>query len=327
MISEKIIGQSPKFLEALNTAKRVASSSANIFIMAESGTGKEHFAKLIHTNSKHQNGPFVAINCTAIPENLFESEFFGHSKGSFTGAFDKRAGLFEEAQNGTLFMDEIGDLSLSVQAKLLRVLEEKKIKRVGENTFRPVNCRIISATNRNLLIEVQAKRFREDLFYRLNVIPIVIPPLRERVEDIELLTEYFLKYYALINGLPQKTISNEALEYLTISKWPGNVRELENAIERSVILSTKNEIGLQDLISILSNDPLVPVGNGSMESIEENTFTVRCASGLPTLDEITRLYIEFAVMNKGGARDKTAKEIGIDRKTLYKKLRTPIQCY
>jgi two-component system, NtrC family, response regulator HydG len=318
----KIIGRSPKFLQALDIAKRVASSSANIFISGESGTGKEVFAKFIHENSKRAEGPFVAINCSAIPENLLESELFGHAKGSFTGAQDKKIGLFEEAQDGTLFLDEIGDLSMSLQAKLLRVLEEKKIKRVGENKFRNINCRIISATHKDLSVEVNEMRFREDLFFRLNVIPINIPALRERHEDILPLSESFIRKYALENGSPAKTFSKEAIKFVLDNQWRGNVRELENTVERAVILTTTAEIPLENLMPLSAT---LHSYSDKSSTIKGEFFSVRLEDGmLPTLDEVIHRYIEFAVDKNGGARDKTAKELGIDRKTLYKRLKTEI---
>ncbi len=317
---DDIVGQSPNFLNVLDVAKRVATSSANIFITGESGTGKELFAKFIHKSSRCSEGPFVAINCSAIPENLLESELFGHAKGSFTGAQDKKVGLFEEAENGTLFLDEIGDLSLSLQAKLLRVLQDKKIRRVGENHDRPINCRIISATHKNLSVEIHENRFREDLFFRLNVIPIAIPPLRERAEDIVPLAEAFLQKYRLENDTPARTFSKVALRYILENKWRGNVRELENAVERAVVLCEGSEISLEDFMpkeASLYNDE----NANEAHSFGPNVFTVGCKSHLPSLDEITHRYIEFAVQKNGGARDATAREIGIDRKTLYKKMK------
>ena len=319
----KIIGHSEKFLAALNVAKRVALSSANILITGESGTGKEVFAKFIHMQSKHANGPFVAINCSAIPENLLESELFGHAKGSFTGAHEKRIGLFEEAENGTLFLDEIGDLSLSLQAKLLRVLQEKQIKRVGENQIRAINCRVISATHKDLSLEVHEKRFREDLFFRLNVIPIAIPPLRDRKEDILPLAMSFLRKFAVENISPAKSFSKESVDFLMNNPWRGNVRELENAVERAVALCTDYEISLENFMPLMSGLGASP--ENEHIQIDGNVFYVRYSDSLPTIDEVVRKYVEFAVEKKGGARDKTAKELGIDRKTLYKRLRPEVR--
>ncbi len=313
-----IIGKSPRFLEALDTACRVAKSSANIFVCGESGTGKEVVARLIHSESQ-RTGPFVAINCSAIPENLLESELFGHAKGAFTGAQHSKSGLFEEAQEGTLFLDEIGDLSLSLQAKLLRVLQERKIKRVGENQEREITCRIISATHRNLVEEVSQKRFREDLFFRLNVIPISLPPLRERHEDIIPLAESFLKQYALENGSVARTFSQAAVRYLLEFPWRGNVRELANLVERAVVLATSPEI---PLASFLPSNPTIPFAPETKRASGAGAvFSVVCDEHrLPTLEEVLNQYVAFAVDVNEGARDRTAKEIGIDRKTLYKRL-------
>ena len=314
-----MVGRSPKFLAVVDIARRVALSSTSIFITGESGTGKELFAKFIHNESKCKKGPFVAINCSAIPENLLESELFGHAKGSFTGAVDKKVGLFEEAQNGTLFLDEIGDLSLSLQAKLLRVLQEKKIKRVGENVYRLINCRIISATHKDLSIEVNEKRFREDLFFRMNVIPLFLPPLRDRIEDVLPLAEAFLKRFAIENDSHARVFSKEAIKYILDNPWRGNVRELENSIERAVVLSSDTEISLENFMPSYSGLNVCEKNNIVHDS--ENYFSVECHDQLPDLDSIIQKYIEFAVHKNGGARDKTAKEIGIDRKTLYKRLK------
>lgn len=315
----KIVGRSPKFLLALDIAKRVASSSANIFVSGESGTGKEVITRFIHDSSEHRAGPFVAINCSAIPENLLESELFGHAKGSFTGANEKKIGLFEEAQDGTLFLDEIGDLSPSLQAKLLRVLQDRKIRRVGENQYRDINCRIISATHRNLALEVKEKRFREDLYFRLNVIPIEIPPLRERLEDLIPLAESFLRKYALQNASRAKSFSKEAIKFLLENQWRGNVRELENTVERAVVLCSGHEISLENFMPLSSqlNSDL----RGSDESLGENIFAIQFSDRLPSLDDVIHRYVEFAVERNGGARDKTAIDIGIDRKTLYRRMK------
>lgn len=317
-----IIGKSPKFLDALNISKRVAPSTTNIFISGESGTGKEVFAKYIHSESARKKGPFVAINCSAIPENLLESELFGHAKGAFTGAQEKKIGLFEEAEDGTLFLDEIGDLSLPLQAKILRVLQEKKIKRVGENQQRNVNCRIISATHKDLMIEIKNGRFREDLYFRLKVIPVHLPPLRERKEDILPLAESFLRKFAIENGSSVKKFSSEAIEFLLSNSWRGNVRELENAVERAVVIATGDEIVKKDFMleQFESQEVAFPVKN-QMPGFEEDGFYIPYTpDNIMSLDEVMNRYIDFTVKKNNGARDKTAREIGIDRKTLYKRL-------
>src|SRR3989344_2014217 len=250
---EGIIGKSASFRQVLDLAKRVSSSTANVFISGESGTGKEVIAKAIHSLGNRRKAPFVAINCSAIPENLLESELFGHAKGAFTGAIEKKVGLFEEAEGGTLFLDEIGDLSLPLQAKLLRVLQDRKIKRIGENQLRNINVRIISATHKDLFKEIGEKHFREDLFFRLNVIPIKIPPLRERKEDVVPLAEFFLKKYTALNASNAKGFSKEALEKLLSNPWKGNVRELENAVERAVVLSSGEWIQPENLFDFEEN--------------------------------------------------------------------------
>lgn len=323
-----IIGRSPNFLAALEVARRVAPSSANILVTGESGTGKEVFARYIHRESPRAKGPFVAINCSAIPSALLESELFGHGKGSFTGAIEKKVGLFEEAENGTLFLDEIGDLSPGLQAKLLRVLQEKKIRRVGENQHRAINARIISATHKDLAQAIQDGFFREDLFYRLNVIPLAIPPLRDRVDDIMPLAECFLKRFSLENGSSARFFSSEAIKFCLSNSWRGNVRELENAVERAVILSTKAEVELGDF-----GPPVLESLRDSLSRVERelsgpsadaksspNKFDLSFDGELPTLQDVTQKYIEFAVTFNGGAKDRTARDLGIDRKTLYKRL-------
>jgi two-component system response regulator HydG len=313
-----IIGQSEMFVSALKLARRVAKSKANIFINGESGTGKEVFAHFIHNESSNSKGPFIALNCSAIPETLLESELFGHAKGAFTGANDNKVGLFEEAQNGTLFLDEIGDLSLLLQSKVLRMLQEKKIKRVGENKYRTINTRIISATHKDLAGEISAGRFREDLFYRLCVIPMKIPSLRDRKDDIVLLAESFLKEFALENASPAKRFSPEAIQYLLDNPWRGNVRELENAVERAVILTAREEIGVSEFASSIMDRHETDLPG--FAELGSNNFTVSFKEELPSLSDLIKKYIEFAVAFNKGAKDRTAKEIGIDRKTLYRRL-------
>lgn len=311
---EGVVGKSPGIKNALDLARRVAKSTANILITGESGTGKEVIAKAIHTMSGKKKAPFIAINCSAIPENLLESELFGHAKGAFTGAADKKVGLFEEAEGGTLFLDEIGDLTLALQAKLLRVLQEKKIKRIGENQYRPVNVRILSATHKNLRQEILDKRFREDLFFRLNVIPIWIPPLRERKEDILPLAEFFLRKFCALNGTRVKQFSKDALEYLMTNSWPGNVRELENTIERAIVLSNSDVIRLDDVVTL----------SHESEPIQEEAgfrFPTSSQSKILTVDELVNKYVQHVLELNHGVKEKTAKDLQIDRKTLYRKLR------
>ncbi len=318
LISENgIVGRGPGIKKVIDLARRVAAFSSNVLITGESGTGKEIVAKAIHNLGPRRNKAFVAINCSAIPENLLESEIFGHAKGSFTGAVDKKIGLFEEADGGTIFLDEIGDLALPLQAKLLRVLQDKKIKRIGENQYRTINARIISATHKNLRQEITEGRFREDLFFRLNVIPIWIPPLRQRKEDILLLAEYFLKKYVSLNetGEVKKTFSKEALQTLINSSWPGNVRELENAIERAVVLSRSEVITATDVETVLER----PEESKLKSSFDfDNSFT---SQDVLSVDELVNKYILYVLRRNQGLKEKTAKELQIDRKTLYRKLK------
>ena len=310
---DNVVGKSPGFLRALDLAKRVASSTANVFIFGESGTGKEVISRTIHNMGNRAKAPFIAINCSAIPENLLESELFGYAKGAFTGAADKKIGLFEEAEGGTLFLDEIGDMNLQLQAKLLRVLQERKIKRIGENQMRNIDVRVISATHKDLKKEVQEGRFREDLFFRLNVIPIRIPPLRERKEDILPLAEFFLKKFAALNQSKARNFSKDALEKLLNNPWQGNVRELENAVERAVVLSSATTIEASDLENF-DQEVTAPAAS--------NQFDLRPLADdqIVSADRMMKLYIKHVLEKNKGAKEKTAKDLNIDRKTLYRKL-------
>lgn len=309
-----VIGRSPGFKQAMELAKRVSSSQANIIISGESGSGKEVVARAVHELGERKNQPFIAINCSAIPENLLESELFGYAKGAFTGAMGSKVGLFEEANNGTLFLDEIGDLALPLQAKLLRVLQERKIKRIGENQPRDITARIICATHKNLKKEVEAGRFREDLYFRLNVIPIYMPPLRDRKEDILPLSEYFLKKFSLMNNVNIKGFTKEAIKKLESLPWQGNVRELENAIERAVVLAQADFIEPDDLPNTDHSGEekkMEGVADGALFSI----------NSLMTLEDVCKKYIEFIFKRNNFAKEQTAKELDIDRKTLYRKLK------
>jgi two-component system response regulator HydG len=313
---EGIIGKSEGIRRLMELSRRVAKSAATISITGESGTGKEVFSKAIHNWSPRSKKPFVAINCSAIPENLLESELFGHAKGAFTGAIDKKMGLFEEADGGTLFLDEIGDLSLPLQVKLLRVLQEKEIKRVGENQPRAIDVRVIAATHKDLRHEVQEKRFREDLFFRLNVIPIKIPPLRDRREDILPLAEFFLKKFNVLNGTHITGFKKNAKEFLLIQPWRGNVRELENSIERAVVLSSGNEIDMSSFILFEEN---MDIAVSTEDQEKKNTFVFKFDEIEP-LHEVEKKYVQFVFERNNRAKEVTAKALGIDRKTLYRKL-------
>lgn len=304
----KIIGKSPGMQEVFDLIRRVAPASANVLISGESGTGKERVARAIHEEGPRKTKKFVAINCTAIPESLLESELFGHTKGAFTGAIAKKRGLFEEAEGGTIFLDEIGDMNLALQSKLLRVIQEKKIRAVGENMDRSVDVRIVAATHKDLKAAIKNGTFREDLYYRLSVIPITIPPLRHRREDIPLLAEHFLKKYTAANKSHVEKFSKEAMTRLISMSWEGNVRELENVIERAVVLARGSEIEAKDIPSS---------GERDVESFFESNHT----GSLPTLEEIERRYFKFILDKTGGRKEKAAQILGVNRRTLYRKER------
>lgn len=304
-LGDSLIGGSPKMVELFDLIQRVGPTTANVLITGESGTGKEMVARALHKHSGNANRPFIAINCSAIPETLLESELFGHSKGSFTGAISSRKGLIEEANGGTLFLDEIGDMTMALQAKLLRVLQEKSIKPVGDNQYRRVDVRFIAATHHNLKEGIKENRFREDLFYRLNVIPISIPPLRERPEDITVLIEHFARVFSNAHGMPEKKFTKKALSRMVSQRWTGNVRELENFVERCLILSPHGEIDEKDLFTVGLNQ------EGPVHSPEETDL-------LP-LKEIEKRYIAYILGKTGGKREKAAQILKIDRKTLYRK--------
>ncbi len=312
-----IIGKSAGFKKAMELARRVSSSQASIIIFGESGSGKEVVAKAVHELGERKSGPFVAINCSAIPENLLESELFGYAKGAFTGAVGNKLGLFEEANKGTLFLDEIGDLALPLQAKLLRVLQERKIKRIGENQYREITARVICATHKDLKKEVEKGNFREDLYFRLNVIPIYMPPLRERKEDIIPLSEYFLKKFSLLNNANIKGFTKNAIKRLESLAWKGNVRELENAIERAVVLSNSEFVDVDDL-------PDLEVESLETKNLgEPKSNALFSINTIMSLEDMNKKYIEFIFKKNGFAKEQTAKELGIDRKTLYRKLKEP----
>jgi len=304
----QILGKSKLMREVFDLIRRVADSPTNVLITGESGTGKELVAKAIHYNSERRNAPFVPVNCAAIPDALLESELFGHVKGAFTDAKGDKRGLFEEAKGGTLLLDEISELPTLLQAKLLRVIQEKEIRRVGSTRSVPVDVRIIAATNLALAEEVKAKRFREDLYYRLNVIEIRMPPLRDRREDIPLLVNAFLRKCAEASRKEALGINESALALLMDYAWPGNVRELENVIERAVTLTRGDRIVTEDL------PPTIQGARGERRVIDEGADRI-----LP-LQEIEREYILRILEKTGGNKYQAAQVLGIDRKTLYRKL-------
>ena len=276
-----IIASSPQMLDIFNLIEKVAGYNTTVLITGESGTGKELIAKAIHYNGSRKDKPFIAINCGAIPETLLESELFGHVKGAFTDAVRSKSGLFEEADGGTIFLDEIGELPKELQVKLLRVLQEGELRKVGDSKSRKIDVRVIAATARDLSVEIKKGNFREDLFYRLNVVPVTIPPLRERQGDIPLLVNHFTVIYAKKFGRPIRGVNDEAMKYLISYPWPGNVRELENVIERAVILEDADMIKSENLPfikepSAISHQPSANTGfsiKKAEEAIEKELIT------------------------------------------------------
>jgi two-component system response regulator AtoC len=303
-----LIGSSPAMHDIFALIRKIAHNKSSVLITGESGTGKEVIARTIHFHGSTADKPFVPINCTAIPEGLLESELFGHVRGAFTGAHASKRGLFEAADGGTLFLDEIGDMGLGLQSKLLRVLQDREIRPVGGTRSVRVNVRIIAATNKDLEHEMREGCFREDLFYRLNVIPIHVPPLRERPEDVPALAESFLAKHG--DGATYK-LSPEAMRALTAQPWRGNGREVENVIERAIALAEGTEIGPDDLpLSFVSSE----VAGRSTDA-----FLRASAEGELTLREVEELYIEEILSRTGGNKVRAARLLGIDRKTLYRR--------
>ena len=300
---ENIITKSPKMQQVIEVIKIVAKSNATVLIIGDSGTGKELVARAIHSQSHRRSRPFVAISCTALAESLLESELFGHEKGAFTGAYAQKKGKFEAANRGSLFLDEIGEMSANIQVHLLRVLEEKEFTRVGGNELIKVDVRIISATNKDMKKAIASGEFREDLYYRLNVVSIELPPLRERREDIPLLAQHFLKKFTIENQKEITGFSPEATDFLLKYEWPGNVRELENTIERAVILAQNPSIKMADMS-------------------QENMPLARSAPVRGNLKEIEKNYILETLTQSQGNYRKTARLLGISRMTLYNKVRT-----
>lgn len=303
-----MLGKSAAMRSVFDLVTRVANSTSNVLVVGESGTGKEMVARAIHSLGPRADKPFIAINCTAIPETLLESELFGHAKGSFTGAIGKKKGLIEEANGGTLFLDEIGDMSPALQAKLLRVLQERKIRPVGDNHSYDVDVRVVAATHKDLKTAIREGNFREDLYYRLSVIPVAIPPLRERTEDIPLLAEHFLKKYSASSGQTKvEGFTKSAIAKLMSLRWEGNVRELENIVERAIVLCSSHLIDACD------------IPDAERPSAELLTKTV--AGDFPSLHQLEERYIKLVLQKTGGRKDKAAQMLGINRRTLYRKER------
>jgi two-component system response regulator HydG len=309
-----ILGTSPAMKEMLEMLAMVSPSEATVLITGASGTGKELIARSIHHNSPRKDGPLVVVNCAAIAETLLESELFGHEKGAFTGADRRRDGRFLQAHGGTLFLDEIGETSSVMQAKLLRVIQEREIQRVGGEETLAVDVRILAATNRNLEEEVQQRRFREDLFFRLNVVTLNVPPLTDRKEDIPLLAHHFMERFAHKNRKTVKGFSPPAMDMLIKYAWPGNVRELENAVERAVILMTSDHVTEKEL-------PLNVVKAYEQDHPEILAPVSSIQTGLRSLEEIEKEAIFATLKATGGNKSETARRLGITRKTLHNKLK------
>ncbi len=295
--------------DVFQQVKAVAASTCSVMVFGESGTGKELIATYCHRNSLFKDGPFIAVNCAALPEDLLESELFGHKKGSFTGATKDHEGLIYRAHNGTLFLDEIGDMSLKTQAKLLRVLQEKKLRPVGGDTEFDVNFRVICATNKNLLDATKSGEFREDLYFRLSVVPIYIPPLRSRKDDIIPLANHFVNRCASLCHQPPKIISEEAKQRLLEHKWNGNVRELNNVIERAVVFAGNDNIDAEH----------IRFDTDFLMNHKEKGSTYSDANIPFNLKERERIAIKAALAKTKGVKSEAAKLLGIDRKTLFRK--------
>ncbi|GAN34610.1 MAG: sigma-54-dependent Fis family transcriptional regulator [Candidatus Brocadia sp. AMX2] len=302
-----IIGNSPKMQKVLNIVKQISATTATVLITGESGTGKELIAKTIHNNSSRKNHPMVVLNSAAIPENLLESELFGHEKGAFTGALYQRKGKFECAHQSTLFLDEIGDMPLSTQVKLLRVIEDGVITRIGSNESIGVDVRLIAATNQDLEKLIKEGKFREDLYFRLNVVSIKLPPLRERLEDTTLLIDAFLRDYSQMHNKKILYLSPEARKILYKYSWPGNVRELKNCIESMVVVSTKDILGVEDIPDHI------------LQRSNEVSHSPTLVAGM-TVEEAERELIKNTLVTVGGNREEAAKLLGIGERTLYRKL-------
>ena len=320
-----MVGRSAALLEAFKTVGKVAGRNVPVLVTGESGTGKELIARAIHAASTRAEGPFIPVNAAAIPRDLLESELFGHEKGSFTGATEARPGRFREASGGTLFLDEIGDMSLDLQAKLLRVLQSGEVTSVGGRTTEDIDVRIVAATNRDLDHAVQDGSFREDLLYRLRVVPVVLPPLRERIDDVRSLAEHFISRYAndLANG-PCGT-SESAIEQLEAYSWPGNVRELENAIRRALVLSTGGVLTADDF-DFLTESPDAPTLAAALEDIVSQEAKSLLGDGdaeelyRSIIDRVERPLLETVLEHTRGNQIRAAALLGINRNTLRKKI-------
>ena len=320
---DDIIGNNYRIIQCIKTAKIYAKNVTNVLLMGETGTGKELFAQSIHSFGERKNKPFVAVNCGAVPDNLLESELFGYVEGAFTGAKKGgKIGMFELAHKGTLFLDEISEIGMDLQVKLLRVLQERKVMRLGGEKLIPVDVRIIAATNKNLLKMVRENNFREDLYYRLNVLVLKIPPLRERVDDIPFFVEYFLEKYCTLNNLPLKRITEDSIKMLQKYSWRGNVRELENYIERLVVLVQEDQIKahhIKNYIEDFTEDEriLKVSSNISLLNHDANEMVIDLSKNMKEIEgDIIRYMLEI----NNGDKTQVAKKLGLGRTTVWRKI-------
>ncbi|MCG6536628.1 MAG: sigma-54 dependent transcriptional regulator, partial [Syntrophales bacterium LBB04] len=307
----ELTGTSEPITDLKETVSLVAPTNAWILIMGENGTGKELVARSIHKQSRRVHKPFIEVNCAAIPEELIESELFGHEKGAFTGATEKKRGKFDLAHEGTLFLDEVADMSLKAQAKILRILQEKKYERVGGTKIIATDVRVLAATNKNLEKEMEEGRFRQDLFYRLNVIPLRVPPLKERKGDIPLLVKRFLKDFAIKEGEAEKTIASDALDILVQHDWPGNVRELKNIVERLIIMTSGSIIDGKDIPPFEKRDPVNEPDNVGVEGDSYRSAKL----------SFEKQFIARKLKEYDGNISRTAESIGLERSNLHRKIK------
>jgi two-component system nitrogen regulation response regulator NtrX len=309
----QLLGRSRAMEQVRATVARIAPTEAQVLVTGENGTGKELVARQVHLLGARHRGPFVALNCAAVPEELVESELFGHEKGAFTGAAAGRAGLFEQADGGTLFLDEVGDMPLAMQAKLLRALQEQAVQRIGSSTPVRVDVRVVAATNQDLRAMVADKRFREDLYWRLHVVPVHLPPLRERPEDLEDLAPHFLAAACRRNGLPQKRLALGALEWMKQQPWPGNVRQVRNALEGAAVLSEGSEVSVDDVRRVVQPTAAPATQDGGRDWFAYETID-------EFHDATEREFLRRKLDENGGNIKRTAERIQLMRSNLYKKL-------
>lgn len=326
-----LIGNSPAMQEVYRITRQVAASSATVLLTGETGTGKELIARGIHELSPRASGPYIRVNCGALSESLLESELFGHVKGAFTSAVENRTGRFEAAHGGTIFLDEIDSVSYTLQVKLLRVLQEQEFERVGDNRTIRVDCRVVAATNRDLLDEIEAGRFRDDLYFRLNVVPVYLPPLRERTGDVPLLADFFIRKYAESNNVSISTISEDSLAALSRYSWPGNVRELQNYIERAIVFSRDGHLSLDLFPAHVRGGSPVRVSRPGARN-PESLCRELVAHGMTSAGDVAgNLYerivsqvekelIQQVLKSCQGVQTKAAVRLGINRNTLHKKI-------